>query len=379
GATFYELLTHQLPFDTHDALELIHCHIAKQPVPPHQINPGIPQAVSDIVMKLLAKTAEERYQSAWGLKADLQECLTQLQNKGKITEFPLGRQDISDKFQIPQKLYGREQEIETLLTAFERVSLGSTEMMLIAGYSGIGKSALVQELYKPITQLRGYFISGKFDQFQRNIPYSGFASAFSGLIRQLLTESEAQLARWREKLLAALGLNGQVIIDVIPEVELIIGPQLPVAELGVTESQNRFNFVFQNFIRVFCQPEHPLAIFLDDLQWSGGATLKLIELMMTDEQMQYLFLIGAYRDNEVNPTHPLMMTLEALRTEETIINQINLAPLNIEQITDLIAETLHHDTTSVKPLAELGVRKTQGNPFFINQFLKTLYQENLLW
>jgi predicted ATPase len=251
-------------------------------------------------------------------------------------------------------------------------------MMLIAGYSGIGKSALVQELYKPITRLRGYFISGKLDQLQRNIPYSAFVNAFRGLVRQLLTESEAQLAQWREKLLAAVGSNGQVIIDVIPEVELIVGSQPPVAELGLAEAQNRFNLVFQNFIRVFCKPAHPLVIFLDDLQWSDLATLQLIELIMTDDQMQYLFLIGAYRDNEFSPIHPLMMTLEALRKEGAIANQITLSPLKLDYVTDLIAETLHSDTVSVKPLAELVIRKTKGNPFFVNQFLTTLYQENLL-
>jgi len=414
GATFYELLTHQLPFDTTDVMELVHSHIARQPVPPHPINLEIPKVLSDIVMKLLAKTAEERYQSAWGLKADLQECLFQLQNQGQITEFPLGRHDISDKFQIPQKLYGREQEVETLLAAFERVSgekVGSREwgvgeestltlqskiqnrstersrrspkskieMMLIAGYCGIGKSALVQELYKPITRQRGYFISGKFDQFKGNILYGAIANAFSDLVRQLLTENEAQLQRWREKLLAAMGSNGQVIIDVIPEVELIVGPQPPVAELGLSETQNRFNLVFQNFIRVFCQPEHPLVIFLDDLQWSKSATLKLIELMLTDDQMQYLLLIGVYRDNEVSPTHPLMITLEALGKQGTTINQITLAPLRLEDTTNLMAETLHSDRESIKPLAELVMRKTEGNPFFINQFLKTLYQENLLF
>lgn len=378
GVTFYELLTQQLPFDTTDAMELVHSHIAKQPVPPHQINPEIPIAVSNIVMKLLAKTAEERYQSAWGIVADLENCLTQLQSSGFISDFPLGRQDISDKFQIPQKLYGREQEIETLMAAFERVSQGHTEMMLVLGYSGVGKSALVQEIYKPITRKRGYFISGKFDQFQRNIPYSAIVNAFSELVRQLLTESGDRLESWRERLLAAFGPNGKIIIDVIPEVELIVGPQPPVPELGPTESQNRFNLVFQNFIRVFCQREHPLVIFLDDLQWADSATLKLMELMMTDSQEPYLFLIGAYRDNEVNPTHPLMMTLDALSNQGAIINEITLAPLNLDQITQLIAETLHSDPGKVKPLASLIVNKTGGNPFFVNEFLKTLYQEDLL-
>jgi len=432
GVTFYELLTGQLPFATTDVLELVHCHIAKQPKSPRQVNPEIPQVVSDLIMKLMAKTAEERYQSAWGIIADLEECRRQLEATGTVEDFPLGTQDISDKFQIPQKLYGREAEVQTLLAAFERVASGvgagladslsgkqttyqqnppshnsstpspqsktqnsgrylksevssdsrasksKIEMMLVVGFSGIGKSALVQEIYKPITQRRGYFISGKFDQFQRNIPYSAVVSAFTGLVRQLLTESEAQLNQWREKLLAALSSNGQVIIDVIPEVELIVGKQPAVPELGATESQNRFNLVFQNFIRVFCSYQHPLVIFLDDLQWVCPATLKLIELMMTDTDMQYLFLIGAYRDNQVNSAHPLIMTIEGLRKQGATINQITLAPLALNHITHLIAETLHSDTKSVKSLASLIVRKTGGNPFFVNEFLKTLYAENLL-
>lgn len=388
GVTFYELLTGQLPFESTDALELVHCHIAKQPIPPHLLGGGegerrkggepCPQAVSNIVMKLMAKMAEERYQSAWGLKADLEECLFQLQTNGTIADFPLGSKDISDKFQIPQKLYGRESEVKTLLTAFDQVSQGTTEMMLVAGYSGIGKSVLVAEVHKPITQKRGYFISGKFDQFQRNIPYLAVVSAFQGLMRQLLTESEAQLNLWREKLLAAFGSNGQVIIEVIPEVELIIGKQPSVPELSPAESQNRFNRVFQNFIRAFCAKEHPLVIFLDDLQWADSATLKLIELMMTDTDIQYLFLIGAYRDNEVNPTHPLMITLEGVRNLGATVNFITLAPLNSRHINQLIADTLHSDASSVKPLAELVVHKTGGNPFFVDEFLKTLYAENLI-
>jgi predicted ATPase/serine phosphatase RsbU (regulator of sigma subunit)/tRNA A-37 threonylcarbamoyl transferase component Bud32 len=413
GVSFYELLTGQLPFNTTDVLELVHCHIAKQPLPLYQINSEIPKVVSDIVMKLMAKTAEERYQSAWGLKSDLEECLTLLQTHGNISDFPLASQDISDKFQIPQKLYGREAEVETLLAAFERVT-GSfeleestqnpeplrgmfpyaeevpntdalktqnlrSEMILVAGYSGIGKSALVQEIYKPITEKRGYFIWEKFDQFQRNIPYSAIVNAFQRLMRQLLTESEAQLKKWREKLLAALGPNGQVIIDVIPEVELIVGKQPAVPKLGLTESQNRFNLVFSNFIRIFCSKEHPLVMFLDDLQWADLSTLKLIELMMTDTATQYLFLIGAYRDNEVAPTHPLIVTIDGLRKKGAIINLITLKPLKLEHINHLIADTLHTDTDQSSPLAELVVRKTLGNPFFVNEFLKTLHAENLLY
>ena len=384
GVTLYQILTQRLPFETTDALELVHCHIARQPTPPHQLVPEIPKTVSNLVMKLLAKTAEERYQSAWGLKADLEECLRQVQITGEISDFPLACQDISGKFQIPQKLYGRKQEIETLLTAFERVAGGENcnqsqiEMMLVAGYAGIGKSALVQEIYKSITQRRGYFISGKFDQFQHNIPYSAIVQAFRSLVQQLLSESEAQLAQWREKLLAALGSNGQMIIDVIPEVELIVGPQPVVQQLEPTENQNRFNLVFQNFVRVFCQASHPLVIFLDDLQWADFASLKLIELIMSDDQIKYLFLIGAYRDNEVSPIHPLTIAVELLKSEGAAITQITLDSLNLEEITHLIADTLSQDNSAVRSLAELIMGKTQGNPFFVNEFFKALYQNNLL-
>ncbi|AFZ19745.1 protein kinase domain-containing protein [Allocoleopsis franciscana] len=411
GVTFYELLTHQLPFQTEEALELVHCHIAKQPVPPHVLEPDIPKIISDIVMKLMAKTAEERYQSAWGIHRDLAECWHQLQHTGKISTFLLASADISSRFQIPQKLYGREREVEVLLRAFERVATGEIEvekeksealvsqvspekshieMMLVAGYSGIGKSVLVQELYKPITQKRGYFIRGKFDPFQRDVPYSAVIQSLTELVRQVLTESEAELQQWRDKLLQAFGANGQVIIDVIPEVELIVGSQSPVPTLGATESQNRFNLVFQNFIKVFGSKKHPLVIFIDDLQWADSATLKLIKLMMTEgvtgttgemptfKKSQHLFFIGAYRDNEVNSIHPLAIALEEMRQQGAIINQITLAPLELKHITDLIADTLHSDLSSVKSLAELVLRKTGGNPFFSNEFLKTLYAENLI-
>ncbi|MBE9002096.1 AAA family ATPase [Nostoc sp. LEGE 12447] len=391
GVTFYELLVGQLPFVATDVLELVHCHIALEAVPPHQVNAEIPEVVSSIIMKLMAKNAEERYQSAWGIKADLEQCLHQLENTGGIEAFQLGSHEIYDKFQIPQKLYGRETQVETLLAAFERISTGSSsvvdasanckpqsEMMLVTGYSGIGKSALVQEIYKPITSKRGYFITGKFDQFGRNIPYSAIVNAFGSLVRQLLSEPEACLQQWRENIQATLGANGQVIIDVIPEVELIIGKQPPVPEVGATEAQNRFNLVFQKFIRVFCAKEHPLVIFLDDLQWVDSATLKLIELMKSDRSSQYLFLLGAYREEEVNSTHPLRMTLQQLKKVGTTINEITLEPLGLNAIAQLIADTLHSDTAWVQLLAELVINKTHGNPFFVNEFLKTLYAGSLL-
>ncbi|MCP6758337.1 MAG: AAA family ATPase [Fischerella sp. CENA71] len=396
GVTFYELLVGQLPFVSSDVLELVHCHIAVEPIAPHQVNAQIPKVISDIIMKLMAKNASERYQSAWGIRADLEACFQQLENTCEIEAFQLGTNDISDKFQIPQKLYGRNSQVKTLLAAFERVA-GSTgkrekekrenlestspspsEMMLIVGYSGIGKSALVQEIYKPITLSRGYFITGKFDQFGRNIPYSAVVDAFAELVRQLLSEPEACLQKWRSKIQAALGANGQVICDVIPNLELIIGKQPDVPQVGATEAQYRFNLVFQKFIRVFCSKEHPLVIFLDDLQWVDSATLKLIELMMSDRSSQCLFLIGAYREEEVNSTHGLMMTLQQLKKAGTTINQITLAPLDLEAVAQLIADTLHTDTAMVQPLAELIINKTDGNPFFVNEFLKTLYAQNLL-
>ena len=387
GVTFYELLTVKLPFETDDDLELVHCHIAKQPLLPSEINPFIPPVLANIVMKLMAKNAEDRYQSAWGLKADLETCLQQLESTENIDDFTLATQDISEEFQISQKLYGREAEIQTLLTAFDRVShpslspenqdFSGSELILIAGYSGIGKSALVREIYKPITEKRGYFIAGKFDQFQRNIPYSAVVQALGELIKQLLTETEAELNQWQEKLLASIGINGQVIIDVIPELELIIGKQPAVPELGANESQNRFNFVFQNFIKVFTQAEHPLALFLDDLQWADGASLKLMQLLMSGD-VQGLFLMGAYRDNEVSPAHPLMLTVDEIAKTGAIIERVFLSPLDFVTISQLIGDALKTTPENVKLLAELVLLKIGGNPFFFNEFLRSLYTEYLL-
>jgi len=378
GITLYELLTQQVPFTSLDAMELVHCHIAKRPIPPCEINPEIPPAISELVIKLLAKSAEERYQSALGIQSDLEKIISQWQTQGKITQISLGEQDITDQFQIPQKLYGREHYIETLLTAFEQVSEGQTQMMLVSGYSGIGKSSLVQEIYKPLTRRQAYFICGKFDQLERNIPYSAIVNALQFLIEQLLTETEAQLNEWKEKLLLALGVNGKLITDVIPELELIIGHQPEIQELGRTESQNRFNLVFQKFIRVFCQRSHPLVIFLDDLQWADSATLNLVKLMMIDTETQYLFLIGAYRDNQVSGTHPLINTINELKKAEAILKTIHLVPLTIEHIIQILGDTLKKSPETVEPLAALIEQKTLGNPFFISEFLKYLYQEKMI-
>ncbi|GBO55950.1 high-affnity carbon uptake protein Hat/HatR [Pseudanabaena sp. lw0831] len=378
GVTLYELICDRLPFESNDPLELVHCHIAKIPIAPCTLNPEIPQAVSDIVMKLLAKTAEDRYQTALGLKADLTICRQLLENKGEITDFLLGEQDISDKFQVSQKLYGRELEIWLLLAVFECLNLGKAEVMMVTGFSGIGKSVLVHEIYKPITENRGYFISGKFDQFQRNIPYSAFVNAFRELMTQLLTETESELQTWRDRLLEALGSNAQIIIDVIPEVEKITGKQATALELPPTEAQNRFNLVFQNFVRVFTKPEHPLVIFLDDLQWADAASLKLLQLLVTAADSQFLYFIGANRNNEVDMIHPLSLTLNEIAATGTAINNIVLSPLEQSDVYDLVADTLKSDRETIEPLAELVFQKTAGNPFFINEFLKSLYADGLI-
>lgn len=378
GVTLYEMLTGQLPFQVTDPMELVHCHIARQPMLPNQLKAEIPEVLSNIVMKLLAKTAEERYQSANGIKADLEVCLTQLTNFGKVAPFTLAQNDLAQRFEIPQKLYGREAEVNTLMTAFDRVSQGTTEMMIVAGYSGIGKSALVNEIHKPIVRQRGYFIAGKFDQYKRNIPYTSLIQAFRELIGQLLTETESRIATWKQKLLAALGTNAQVIVDVIPEVELIIGPQPPVAQLPPSEAQNRFNLVFKNFIHVFTQQEHPLVMFLDDLQWADSASLKLIEILITDPDSQYLFMIGAYRDNEVSPTHPLIMTLGDITSNGATVNAITLEPLAFVHINQLVADTVLCSLEQAQPLAELVQEKTAGNPFFLTQLMRHLYLENFL-
>ncbi|MEG3973239.1 ATP-binding sensor histidine kinase [Microcoleus sp. herbarium8] len=383
GVTCYEMLTGQLPFTSLDPLELVYSHIAKNPTPIQQLNPEVHNTISAIVMKLMAKNAEDRYQSAQGLKVDLEECLNQLQATGRIPHFTPGEKDKSGQFLIPQKLYGRESEVAALLEAFERVSaplqpgLGGVEMMLVSGYSGIGKTSVVQEVHKPIVRQRGYFTTGKFDQFKRNIPYAAIIQAFSELIRQQLTETTEQIAVWKSELLEALGVNGQVIIDVIPEVELIIGSQPEVPQLEPTASQNRFNLVFKQFTSVFTKESHPLVLFLDDLQWADLASLKLIQLLMTDADSDYLLLIGAYRDNEVSPTHALMLTLEEIQKTQATVNNIVLQPLTLNTVNLIVADTLKESERS-QELSRLIFNKTQGNPFFMNQLLQTLYAEKQL-
>ncbi|MBU3913950.1 serine/threonine-protein kinase PknK, partial [bacterium] len=378
GITIYEMLTGRPPFQNIDPLELVHSHLAKQPLPPHQIDSDIPEVVSRIVLKLLAKTAEDRYQSVFGLKEDLETCRNRFLLDGSVPDFQIGVKDVSDIFRISQKLYGREKEINTLLELFERNNCGRVEMVMVSGYSGIGKTSLVREILKPITRKKGYFISGKSDQYHKNIPYSLLTSVFENLIRQLLTESEDQLKKWKARILDVLGDNGQLIIDVIPTIQLVIGPQLPVKSLNSEDAQIRFHAVLIDFIRVFRESEHPLIAFLDDLQWIDSATLNVLELVLADEELKHLFLIGAYRDNEVDDTHPLMISMKKFKSEGNNIHHIHLAPLEVDSIKVLIADTLKNESESIAPLAELVHRKTNGNPFFVNRFLTALYQQKLL-
>ncbi len=372
GVTLYELLTGELPFDTNEPMKLVHCHLAREPIPAHLINQEIPAIISQIVSKLMAKNAENRYQNALGLKYDLETCLAQLQETGKIASFALGDRDLNDRFIISEQLYGRELEISVLLNAFERVSNGQAEMMLVAGYSGIGKTAIIQEIHKPILRQQGYFIKGKFDQFQRNIPFSAFAQAFRNLVWQLQSESDCQREIWKTKILDAVGEHGQVLIDLIPELEFIIGKQLPVPALVASAAQQRFNVSIQKFVRVFASIEHPLVIFIDDLQWADLSSLNLLKLLMQD--VSFLLVLGAYRDNEVSQIHPLTLTVDEIRKIGATVNTIMIQPLKFPDLNRLVADTLNCNLDLAEPLAKLVEQKTHGNPFFATQFLKALYE-----
>jgi predicted ATPase/signal transduction histidine kinase len=379
GVSFYEMLTGTLPFSAADPLEWVHCHIARQPTPPVERVNSVPIQLSAIVMKLLAKTTEERYQTAAGLEADLQSCLEAQKSLGRIHTFPLATQDVSDRLMIPERLYGREREIGALLAALGRVvAQGTTEFVLVSGYSGVGKSSVVNELHKILLPPRGLFASGKFDQYQRDIPYATLAQAFQILVREILVKSEAEMDQWRSTLGEAVGPNGALIVSLIPEVEFIIGAQPPVPDLPPRDAQNRFQMVFRRFLSVFAREEHPLVLFLDDLQWLDGATLDLLEHLVTHSEVKHLLLIGAYRDNEVGPTHPLMRSLEAVRKPDAKVLEIVLAPLGLGDVGRLIADALHCEPERAMPLAELVHEKTGGNPFFTIQFLTTLAEEELL-
>src|SRR3984885_10835830 len=377
GVTFYQILTGALPFDAADALEWVHCHIARQPTPPGN-RAAVPDPLAAIVMKLLAKNSEERYQTASGLDADLRLCLEEWQLHGRIDSFPLAAHDSSDQVLIPEKLYGREREIDALLVAFDRVTQGTPELVLVSGYSGVGKSSVVNELHKAIVPVRGLFAAGKFDQYRRDVPYATLAQAFQTLIRQILVESEAQVEQWRTVLVDAVGPSGQLVVDLIPELEFIIGKQPSVPDLLPQDARNRFQLVFRRFLGAFARPEHPLALFLDDLQWLDAATLELLEHLITDPNVRYLMLVGAYRDNEVGPSHPLTRTLAAIREAGARMQEIVLSPLGLDDVGRLVTDALHCEGDSGHPLAQLVHEKTGGNPFFSIQLLTTLAEEGLL-
>ena len=341
GVTLYQMLTGALPFTASDPMEWVHCHIARRPEPPNERIASIPEALSIIVMKLLAKTAEERYQTASGLEADLQRCLREWETHDRIDPFPLGAHEPSDRLLIPEKLYGREREIDALLAAFDRVVAHDTaELVLVSGYSGVGKSSVVNELHRALIPPRGLFASGKFDQYKRDIPYTTLAQAFQTLVRQILAKNETEVAQWREALQYAVGPNGQLIVNLIPEVEFIIGKQPPVPDLPPQDAQNRFQMVFRRFLGAFARKEHPLALFLDDLQWLDAATLNLLEHLVTHSEVRHLLLIGAYRDNEIGPSHPLLRSLDGIRRAGASLQEIRLAPLAREDLGRLIADTL---------------------------------------
>jgi PAS domain S-box-containing protein len=379
GVTLYEMLTGLLPFAASDSMEWVHCHVARRPMPPDQRTEGIPRTVSSIVMKLLSKTAEERYQTAAGVESDLRRCLGDWETLGRVNAFSIGTHDVSDRLWIPERLYGRDHEVKTLLNAFERVVTGEiSRLALVSGYSGIGKSSVVNELQKAIVLPRGLFIAGKFDQHKRDIPYATLAQGFQTLVRQILGKSEDEVDHWRNALRQAVESSGQLIANLIPEIELIIGKQPPVPELPPQETQNRFQSLFRRFLCVFARKEHPLTLFLDDLQWLDVATLSFIEHLLSHPDAKHLLIVGAYRDNEVSPSHPLMLTLDSIREAGVTVDEIVLKPLSLEDVNHFIADALRCERVRSEGLARLVHQKTAGNPFFVIQFLTALADEHLV-
>ena len=378
GITLYELFTGQLPFTANDALGWVHCHIAQNALTLNAINPDIPLALSELVMKLMAKNADDRYQSTHGLQHDLEQCLYYLDQNEPWQDFTLGEADYTELFQLPQTLYGREDEVNTLLQTFERVNNGAKEVIWIKGPAGIGKTVLVQEIHQPITIQRGFFISGKYDQLQRSVPYSAFILAFNRWCDAVLTETETELANWRQRLLDAVGNIGQILIDIFPALERVIGPQPTVPALGPEENKNRFHYAFRQFIHVLATAEHPLVLFLDDLQWADLASLELLKLILTDPACQHLLILGSYRDNEVNAAHRLTQTIEELQTTAVPMQSLTLNNLKADDVSQLVAATLQTKNKKTQGLSQLIYEKTQGNAFFVKQFLQALYEEGQL-
>ncbi|HEY1984756.1 MAG TPA: sigma 54-interacting transcriptional regulator [Terracidiphilus sp.] len=378
GVTLYQMFTGVLPFSAADPLEWVHCHIARQPTPLGDCA-SIPEQLSALVMKLLAKNAEERYQTAFGVEADLRMCLAEWELHDRIDGFQLGAHDLPDRLLIPEKLYGREREINVLLAAFDRVvTHGTPELVLVSGYSGIGKSSVVNELHKALVPPRGLFVSGKFDQYKRDIPYATLVQAFQTLIRQILVKSEAEVEQWRDAIQEAIGPNGQLLVTLLPELEFILGEQLSVPDLPPQGARNRFQLAFRRFLGVFARPEHPLTLFLDDLQWLDAATLDLLEHLATHVEVRSLLLVGAYRDNEVSSSHPVVRALDAMRRAGARVQEIVLEPLGLDDVSGLVADALRCELERARLLAQLVLEKTAGNPFFAIQFLTALAEDGLL-
>jgi predicted ATPase/signal transduction histidine kinase len=376
GATFYEMLTGRTPFAASDAMELVHCHLAVRPAPPGDVQPAVPEPLSDIVVKLLAKAPEDRYQSAYGLVRDLDACRKQWAEHNHIEPFPLGRHDVASRFQIPARLYGRAAEIRALAASFDRAAAGGAELLVLAGASGVGKSVLVGEIQRAVTERRGHLVSGKFDQFSRHSPYASLIDALSDLIRQLLGEPPDRLARWRDKIVQGLGGNVGVVADVIPDVTRITGPVPPVPDLGPTEAQHRFNLVFRQFIGMFTGPEHPLVLFLDDLHWADAASIRLLRTLVSDPDAHNLLVIGAFRPEALEPAGPLVQALDAL--DPARVHRIDLGPLPLDVVVDLVADTLRTSREEAASLGALVHERTAGNPFFVGQFLLSLTEDGLI-
>ncbi len=377
GVLLFELLTGKRPFQANDLLEWVHGHISRLPPAPHELSPQVPEAVSAIVLKLLAKNPEARYQSAEGLKHDLAYCADRLAAGQEIEPFSLGEKDVAQKFLVPQSLYGRERELRELLGLFEAVAAGGIEFCLVHGYSGVGKSALVNEIDRPLVRERGFLVQGKFEQFQHGEAYSALAAAFSGLVQQILSEPETRLADWRRRLLEALTPNAGLVVDLVPELTLVIGDQPAAAELPPAEARNRLHIVLTNFLKVFAGEGHPVVLFLDDLQWSDAATLELLRRLVTSRELSHLLLIGAYRSNEVGAGHPLRLFLDDLQVRQGI-RQLPIGPLDRDSVARLVADALSRQPEETRQLSDMLYDKTQGNPFFTNELLRQLHKEGAI-
>jgi predicted ATPase/transcriptional regulator with GAF, ATPase, and Fis domain len=377
GATLYHLLAGVPPFDAADPLELIHAHLARTPPPPHALDAAVPPQLSAIVMRLLAKAPEDRYQSAAGVLADLETAAREWSRTRQVAPFELGRTDVSDRFLIPQRLYGRARELAELDASLDDACAGRASLMLVAGYSGIGKTSLIRELHRPIAARRGYFLSGKFDQVVRGVPYGPLLQAFRAFVWQALAESEERLADWRARLGEALGANAGVLAEVIPEIEFVLGAQPQPTVLEPAEAQNRFRFVVQSFVAALARRDHPLVVFLDDLQWADAATLDLLHALLTSPDLHHVLFIGAYRDNEIDERHLLTYAVDRLRGAGAMVRSVTLGPLGHDDVVVFLRETLRATAAEVEPLAALILQKTDGNPFFVIQFLQALHQQGL--